>query len=295
MYIIFCDSVFDHKLVEPDYNEEFIAAKKNGFDVAVFSFEKIEDNHIGEALKYIPKSDKTENAIYRGWMMKPKIYERLYNALLQKNLKLINSPKEYQHCHYLPDSYEIIKGKTPKSVWTKSLNDNNIFTLISDFKNQPIILKDYVKSEKHSWKKACFIPDASDLDKVKSTINEFLKLRGSYLNEGLVFREFLELEFLTNHSKSGMPLTKEFRVFFFNNKPLTYFNYWDEGIYDNEKPNLEEFSKFAKKIQSNFFSMDIAKQKNGEWIIMELGDGQVSGLPENVSKIEFYNEIKKQI
>lgn len=31
-------------------------------------------------------------------------------------------------------------------------------------------------------------------------------------------------------------------------------------------------------MQSNFFTVDIAKKANGEWIIMELEDGQVSGL-----------------
>jgi hypothetical protein len=30
--------------------------------------------------------------------------------------------------------------------------------------------------------------------------------------------------------------------------------------------------------------MDIAKKENGDWIILELGDGQVSGLPDNADK-----------
>jgi hypothetical protein len=34
--------------------------------------------------------------------------------------------------------------------------------------------------------------------------------------------------------------------------------------------------------------MDIAKTKNGEWIIIELGDGQVAGLPDKVDKLQFY-------
>jgi hypothetical protein len=37
--------------------------------------------------------------------------------------------------------------------------------------------------------------------------------------------------------------------------------------------------------------MDIAKRKDREWIIVELGDGQVAGLPENVETMEFYEAL----
>lgn len=39
--------------------------------------------------------------------------------------------------------------------------------------------------------------------------------------------------------------------------------------------------------------MDIAQKKDGKWIIMELGDGQVSGLPDNANKIFFYKAIQE--
>jgi hypothetical protein len=38
--------------------------------------------------------------------------------------------------------------------------------------------------------------------------------------------------------------------------------------------------------------MDIAKEKSGKNIIIELGDGQVSGIPENESKYDFYKKLK---
>ncbi len=41
--------------------------------------------------------------------------------------------------------------------------------------------------------------------------------------------------------------------------------------------------------------MNVAKKKNGDWIIMELGDGQVAGLPDNADKSEFYNKLKENI
>lgn len=292
MKIIFCDSVIDTRVVEPDYKTEFDSARENGFETELFSLEELIDGNLNTALKYIKSCETKQFGIYRGWMMTPKVYEQFYIELLKMNIQLINNPTEYENCHYLPKSYDKIASQTPKSSWTKDLSETNILSLSNEFGNKPIIIKDFVKSEKHNWNDACFIPNASDKNKVKQIVNRFLELRGEYLNEGIVFREFVELEFLTEHSKSGMPLTKEFRIVFLNKQVVQVLNYWDEGNYDSEKPNIEFFKKIADKIESNFFTMDVAKRKNDSWIIMELGDGQVAGLPDNTNRNEYYKRIK---
>jgi hypothetical protein len=161
----------------------------------------------------------------------------------------------------------------------------------NEFGTDPIVVKDFVKSNKHSWKESCFIPDASDREQARKVITNFMKFQGKDLNEGLVFRKFEDLEFLTEHSKSGMPLTKEYRLFFLKGNLIGVFNYWDEGDYQHEQPQLDMFISIAKNIDSSFFTMDISKKKDGSWIIMELGDGQVSGLPDNADVIEFYDGL----
>jgi len=293
MKIIFCDSVIDNKLVEPDYKTEFNSAKESGFETEIFSFEELQEGNINTALKYIKNCHHEKLAIYRGWMMTPTTYKQFYDGLLKKNIRLINTPTEYKHCHYLPESYAKICEQTPKSNWTKNISEDAIIELSNEFRTQPIIVKDYVKSEKHHWNDACFIPNASDKINVLKIVHRFLELRGEYLNEGIVFRTFIELEFLTEHSKSKMPLTKEFRIIFLNKKIVQIFKYWDEGNYDSEKPDIIFFQNIAAKIESIFFTMDVAKKKNGDWIIMELGDGQVAGLPDNANKTTYYTELRK--
>ena len=295
MRIIYCDSVFDNKIIEPDYKEEKNYAVKVGFDFSLISFEELTKGNITQALKNVKKSDHKELGIYRGWMLTPNQYQSLYDGLLKKNVKLINTPAAYKHCHYLPESYNKIESKTPKSNWTTDLSNSAVLKLTKEFGENPIIIKDFVKSEKHNWEEACFIPNASDFNKVKSTIDKFIELRGNSLNEGLVFRQFEELEFLTEHSKSGMPLTQEFRIFFAKKNIVSIFNYWDEGKYGETKPELNTFLEIAQKIDSNFFSMDVVKKKNGEWIIMELGDGQVTGLPGDADIFKFYNILKENL
>ena len=229
-------------------------------------------------------------------MIQPDKYKSLYQGLLKKQIKLINTPEEYKTCHYLPSSYEFIKESTPSINWMEikgSVDFEKIFELTDNFKDDPIIVKDYVKSQKHNWAEACFITKASDKDLVKKVVSRFIDLQGEGLNVGLVFRKFEELEFLTNHSKSKMPLTKEFRLFFLNGRIIQIFNYWDEGDYGDTKPDLRAFEEIGKEVKSKFFTMDIAKKKDGDWIVMELGDGQVSGLPDNADKSEFYRTVKK--
>lgn len=297
--ILFCESPFDSHQVDADFEDEFVSAKENDFEVCLFSFEDlISADRFLNASKRIKPADTLTPMIYRGWMLTPGQYARLYDDLLSKNYRLINAVTEYRNCHYLPDSLKFIEKRTPKTVFEKMDSENSMDELLEKskvFGQQPVILKDYVKSEKHDWEKACFVADASNTGQLKQTIHNLIELRGNYLNEGIVVREFVELNDLTLHSKSGMPLTEEYRLFFCNKKLLGIYNYWEEGEYMGSKPDTAAFEEIAQGVQSNFFSMDIARQKNGEFIIIELGDGQVAGLPDSTDRNEFYRQLKLAI
>lgn len=295
MKIIFCDSGFSRKEVDYMYAEEYKAAKSASLDIALINFEDLRKGEMVSALKRINECPETEAAIYRGWMLKPAEYARFYAALLQRNIQLINTPVEYKYAHYLPENYETIRDFTPRTTFQKLEGDfdfNDFRQLLKVFGDRPVIVKDYVKSQKHYWEEACFIPRASDDKTVEAVIKRFLDLQGPELNEGLVFREFIELEELATHAQSGMPLTKEFRLFIKEGKIMDAFHYWDEGDYQGLQPEIMTFQDLIPKIKSNFFTMDIAKRKDGEWMIVELGDGQVAGLPENADKEKFYQNLK---
>lgn len=296
VYILFCESPLQANKVDEDFEDQFMAAEQNGFETLLFSFEDLVSNdRFPFATRRIQANEKPVNVIYRGWMLTPKQYAILYNDLWSKNFKLINSPEEYQNCHYLPDSLKFIKNRTPQTVFEKFDHDNSMDQLLEKagiFGQNPVILKDYVKSEKHDWATACFVADASDKDMLRKAITRLLELRGNYLNEGIVIREFLALNDLAIHSRSGMPLTEEYRLFFCNKKLVGIYDYWEEGEYKLARPDTTEFEAIAKTVASNFFSMDIARQKNGAWIIIELGDGQVAGLPDKTGRNEFYKQLK---
>lgn len=54
---------------------------------------------------------------------------------------------------------------------------------------------------------------------------------------------------------------------------------------------LQWIQKLAKRIRSPFVSMDLGRRQDGKLIVMELGDGQVSGL-QQLAPESFYQAIE---
>ncbi|MDT3427781.1 hypothetical protein J2Z22_003357 [Paenibacillus forsythiae] len=295
MKILFCSDPLNNKAVDMEYEQEYKCARKLGMDVHLISLESLLDGELTTAVKRVPAFEAPERFIYRGWMLKPHDYEQLYHTLERKNVVLINSPAEYRNGHYFPYSYEAIKQATPQSIWLEMKELSNGFDILFEkmriFENKPVIVKDYVKSRKHEWEEACYIPDASDKHRVLKVLRNFIDRQGSELNGGIVIREFIQLEQLTRHPKSGMPLSNEYRLFFLHHKLIACTEYWDEAVYQQGITDLDSFTELAKGVASPFFTMDIAKTASGEWTVIEIGDGQVSGLPSHTDMEHFYKSI----
>lgn len=298
MHFIFCASPLDKTKPDEEYRAELSAARQRGETVSLIDFEALaREGDADKALVNLtePRSGG-EMGIYRGWMLSPARYKLLYSALQRRGIELINDPVSYRQCHYLPDWVELFEGRTPKSVWIESdkLSSNlleSVMEKLKVFGSKPVVLKDFVKSEKDHWQEACFIPDASDREAVQRVVTRFLELRGDALEGGLVFREYVDLKPLGQRSKSDMPLTREYRLFVFAGKIVYWTPYWEEGDYGDGEPPLGVFAPLARKPESNFFSMDVAQTKADQWVIVELGDGQVSGLPDDSSVDDFYTSL----
>jgi hypothetical protein len=294
MEMIFCANPLNPKNVDSDYIREARVVSNFSLYYSIINYEAlVDDNDVEKALQWIAQTKKTRPAIYRGWMMTPDKYTIFYDALFQNGIKLVNTPTQYRHCHYLPENYPMIQEITPKTVWIKKGKDFSIAAIMKVLKlfgDRPIILKDYVKSQKHDWHEACFIPSAADDIAVSKVVQRFLELQGN-VEGGLVFREYMAFESIGTHPKSGMPLSLEYRIFFWHKKPIAICPYWPEKKYPQIELPLKKFEKVAQYVNSHFFTMDIAKSQELGWMIVELGDGQVAGLPDNVDIEAFYQKL----
>lgn len=289
--VLFCESSDEPGQVEEQFQREAEAAGCGG----LIDHSAAARGDLRAALARLPTLGAPEPALYRGWMLSAVRYAELYAALQARGYALLTSPEAYRLCHHLPESYPLLAEVTPRSVWLDlagGLDLPRVLSQLQTFGSAPVILKDYVKSEKHDWEGACFIPCAADADAVARVLAGFRSWRGSDLEGGLVFREFVTLRSLGSHGQSGMPLTREFRLFVARGQILTWFPYWGQGDYTGEEPPLAWAQEVASAIESPLFSLDLAQREDGSWLVIELGDGQVAGLPEHVDPGPFYERLR---
>lgn len=283
---LFCNHPLYPRRVDEDYEEEYQAAGLN-HACALFSYE---DFVLGKLNLY--GEDISGLTIYRGWMMKPEMYRELYAALEKRGIYLINTPAEYERYHLLPGWYDDFKEETAASVWTKGNKIEDVVH-ISKMLEGAYIVKDYVKSRKHEWYDACFIKNIQDKRNLETVVNNFIARQGEDLVGGIVLRKFEDLKQTGYHEQSGMPLSEEYRVFVYAGRILAIDDYWmeraDTNISDKEYKWIESV---AAKVRSNFVTIDVARKEDGTLIIMELGDGQVSGL-QQLKADTFYKALNK--
>jgi hypothetical protein len=275
---------------DPAFEGEVAAARAAGFTVG---FASLESHFGGDLHLRVPKGDGP--ALYRGWIVPVEDYARLEAGLAERGYALVTTTAAYQHCYFLPEWYEALGGETTaRSIWfpgrTFDMADVTK-RLQGEFGDRSVVLKDYVKSRKHEWFDACFIRSVADEAEINRVVSNFLRLQGDSLVGGLVFREFIEFKRIGNHSKSRMPLVREFRFFVFNGKLVTQAPYWGEGQYDGETPNPEFVAPLLPRIKSRFFAIDVAQKDDGSWLVMELNDGGSAGVPEGGDVAEFYSRL----
>ncbi|WP_426454189.1 ATP-grasp domain-containing protein [Paenibacillus sp. S-38] len=300
MRILFCADPMDSRTVDCEYAHEYEAAKRQGFEVDLISLQELLLGRGTAAVRRVADQEEEQQALYRGWMMKPEKYRLLDDVLRRKNIRLLTSPEAYRQGHYFPYSYDAVSDLTPRSIWVDAHELEHgldrVHERLQTFAEQGIrslLIKDFVKSRKHEWEDACYIPDMMDRGQVERVLGNFISRQGEDLNGGVVFREFVLLEQAAVHPKSGMPLANEYRLFFLHHRLLTAAAYWDELEYrGQELPDLTRFQEAAERIPSPFFTMDIARIAEGKWLIIEIGDGGVSGLPAHCDANDFYRELR---
>lgn len=286
-----CASAFSKRKPDESFEKEFEAAKQL---TNVYLFDVMDLNSIR-----LPEF-RSGRLIYHGWMMPLAYYEKFYNKCKDYGYSLINTSEQYTACHYFNGWYSALENLTPQSTIIEIQDLRPMVDQVRKFmfdNNCSVIIKDYVKSLKHMWNEACFIPKDANALHVAKVIETFLSVKeeSKDLQGNLVVRKFVDFKQIGNHDKSGMPLSAEFRTFVIDGELLPTYKYWDQGSYSGDVPTSSFVEEIANKIRtktgSNLFTIDVAQLKDNTWTCVEVGDGQVSSIPEHEDRLKFFTKL----
>lgn len=288
MHVLFpCDPARMSR-VEEDFARERVAAALVGFETCLYSHERLVEGDLDEAFRGVASCGNSLNPILlRGWMVPGEVYSQLYSALALRGYFLVTAPSAYEGTHYLPLAYCNIEPYTARSTWMAGDNPELAWECYQEFAHEDALIKDWVKSAKHRWKDACYIPAGATRERFIEIFSAFRKARGDQFNRGVVIRRFHP--FLQRGSDiRGLPIIEEYRLFFWKGELIAA----TESV-TGATPlrDLAQWQAIARKFENPFMTIDIALQTDGRWLVVEVGDGGVSGLPMGVDETRFYASL----
>jgi hypothetical protein len=211
-------------------------------------------------------------------------YKELEEELALRNSKLINNFSEHRYIADIENWYRDISDFTPKTWFTWG-----------DLQEGKYVVKGRTNSRKFNWSTSMFADGRENLLEV---IRDLLK-DDLISHQGLCVREYVPLV-TYQIGMNGMRFTNEWRMFFYKDQLVDYGYYW--SIYDGERPDdiAPEGKRVAQEVASiiskstNFFVIDMAETEAGDWIVIEINDGQMSGLS-TIDHHRFYKNLKNII
>jgi hypothetical protein len=199
---------------------------------------------------------------------------------------LINTYAQHRYIADMGNWYQDLEFITPKSWPGINWVDED----------GPYVLKGETNSRRQKWFTHMY---AKDFDAVHRV---YEKLRDDALlsNQTIWIRKFEEFKNYGNQV-NGLPISDEYRFFICDNQILSGGFYWTSCMEDIVDSNLgipdvsrvpREFIRTIIKAVGNkarFYAVDVAQKSNNEWTVVELNDGQMSGLSENKADDVFRN------
>jgi hypothetical protein len=188
----------------------------------------------------------------------------------------INDYNQYLYVADLKNWVNDLKDFTPKTY--------SDFYLLSD--NSSYVIKGETNSKKFLWQSHMFAANKTEAIRIQGEL-----LKDSLFEQQQIYaREYVPLKTYYK-GLGGLPVTKEFRFFVLYGKVISSGFYWSDhietlresGIHPdvNDVP-ISFLEEIINKIgdNNNFYVVDVAETETGEWIVIELNAGEMSGLSE---------------
>lgn len=277
--VLFCVDPLNPRRVDPHFAREAMAVRDHYGDVALVDHDALRAGDARTAVRRVPRD--LGPAWYRGWMITSGQYAALAKALKERGVTLLTHPEDYRRAHELPGWHDTFAGLTPLSVWCPvepGRLPKNLGELVRPLPDGPAVVKDYVKSRKDRWAEACFVPEVRDTERLTAVVAKMIELQDEFLAGGVVVREFEPYD------------GAEARVWWVDGEPALVGPHPDTPGAEPD-PVLDGVGTAVRSLGCRFITTDLAMRSDGEWRVVEVGDGQVSDLPTTLDPIDLYAHL----
>lgn len=255
------DLLLGSKNVDDAFFEESRISHNLGYDIGIINLDDERIYYDGTMI--LTEHDFTgKKILYRGWMLNSDEYHTLERLIQRRNGELYTSFEQYSTAHYLPN-------------WVKTLSDH---TAQTKFYPNPVNI-DYVLKDLPEWN-GFFLKDA-----VKSYYGyhqAHSKMELPHVLDHLVNYEDLQKGLVVREKSYALAQgTTEIRCWWINGEWVIAKHPQHSEI---SLPNhisselLDDLNEKFKSLNVDFITVDLYWDSTEEWKIIEIGDGQVSGL-----------------
>ncbi|KFK86303.1 hypothetical protein IX27_29535 [Streptomyces sp. JS01] len=268
---LFCADPLRTSRPDPQFAEDVAAARAAGGRIALLDHDALLAGDPAGAVARVARDSGPY--WYRGWMIPAARYAELETALGARGCTLLTDAVDYRRAHELPGWYQEFAGLTPRSVWCAMTpgapppSAEELAGLAAPLGPGPGIVKDFVKSRKHEWHEACYVPELGDRRHLASVVGRFVALQGDFLAGGLVLRAF-----------EPFVAGGEARVWWVDGEAVLVTAHPDTPD-RHPVPELPSVREAVGRLGLRWVTTDLALREDGVWRVVEVGDGQVSGLP----------------
>lgn len=213
------------------------------------------------------------NALVVGRYSVLPFYEELDRDLRLASSRLVNTADEHQWISNF-DYYEELKEFTPET-WDES-------SIRLCHYDGPFVVKGKRSSKKWQWNTRMFARTKQDA----LQLGERLKEDSEISEQGVVYRRYVPLKTF-EVGRNGLPYTNEWRFFYLGTTLLSAGYYWSVGDCFRKAMMNEQGLALAERIAriasqfTTFFTLDLAETEDGEWLLIELNDGQMAAPAEH--------------
>ncbi len=193
----------------------------------------------------------------------------------EMGMKLLVNEKEHLRCSTIESWYPSLKERTP---FTMIFDELPAVTEIMKYFEFPVFIKGNRQTNRHK-RSQCIIENAASYEKLRQEWKSDPVLHW----QKVAVRAYVPLLTIDDVSfPDQVPISYEFRFFYFQGECVGYGPYWYMGnpytLLPEDASQAFALAKWAEeRLAVSFPAIDLAKTASGEWIIIEVNDAQESG------------------